>query len=301
MDLETIRKFTFQRILSEDPKNKFLAILGEIQDQPAVIIAEKTAFDNPTVSELFQPNLTPDVTLTERNDVYHSYTATIAQDIAKPGIKATLIWPATQTHIRKYSKQARRMIRETPELYQQITLPYITSQLGPRIQWVYNILNHTAETDRIVYEDTDPNTGFILLPDLKWDRVTLSSFYLMALVNRRDLHSLHDLNTTHLPLLKNIRSSALREIPLQWPTVSPDQLRLYIHYQPSYYHFHVHVTHLEYEGGDGMAVGRAWLLDDVIAQLEEMAEGRGFEGRTITYVLGEESGLWKEGFSNVKG
>lgn len=29
--------------------------------------------------------------------------------------------------------------------------------------------------DKIVYEDEDPETGFIILPDMKWDEKTLSS------------------------------------------------------------------------------------------------------------------------------
>lgn len=37
-------------------------------------------------------------------------------------------------------------------------------------QWVYNILEKKAESERLVYEDPDPEVGFILLPDFKWDQ-----------------------------------------------------------------------------------------------------------------------------------
>jgi hypothetical protein len=40
---------------------------------------------------------------------------------------------------------------------------------------VYNILNHEKEADRILYEDPHPETGFLILPDLKWDRKTIST------------------------------------------------------------------------------------------------------------------------------
>jgi hypothetical protein len=40
---------------------------------------------------------------------------------------------------------------------------------------VYNILKHEKEADRILYEDPDPKTGFLILPDLKWDRKTIST------------------------------------------------------------------------------------------------------------------------------
>lgn len=45
--------------------------------------------------------------------------------------------------------------------------------------------------------------------------------------------------------------------------VPADQLRLFVHYPPSYYHFHVHVTHVAWEGA-GALVGKAHLLDDII-------------------------------------
>ena len=31
---------------------------------------------------------------------------------------------------------------------------------------VYNILSHKKESENIIYEDADPDTGFMILPDL---------------------------------------------------------------------------------------------------------------------------------------
>lgn len=33
-----------------------------------------------------------------------------------------------------------------------------------------NILKKKAEADRIIYEDPDPEVGFVLLPDFKWNQ-----------------------------------------------------------------------------------------------------------------------------------
>lgn len=76
-------------------------------------------------------------------------------------------------------------------------------------QWVYNILNKETEADRIVFEDTCPDSGFILLPDMKWDRKDMDALYLQALVHRRDILSLRDLDQSYLPLLKNILEKGL--------------------------------------------------------------------------------------------
>lgn len=84
----------------------------------------------------------------------------------RPSAKYSIIYPATDTHISKYTQQKRRMIAETPELYNTVVLPYINEMVGDRLTWVYNILDHKAETDRILYEDPDLVQGFVLLPDL---------------------------------------------------------------------------------------------------------------------------------------
>ena len=67
-----------------------------------------------------------------------------------------------------------------------------------------NIIDHKAEVDRIIVEDRDPETGFMLLPDLKWNEKQVTDLHLTALVLQKELHSLRDLRKEHLPLLKNI-------------------------------------------------------------------------------------------------
>ena len=69
---------------------------------------------------------------------------------------------------------------------------------------MYNILEHKKEVDRIVFEDPDPVTGFILVPDLKWDCRTISNLYLTGIILQRDIKSLRDLTAAHLPLLNNL-------------------------------------------------------------------------------------------------
>lgn len=65
-------------------------------------------------------------------------------------------------------------------------------------------MEHKSEKERIIYEDSDPKSGFILLPDLKWNGTTLETLYLLGIVFQRNLKSLRDLTSEHLPLLKNI-------------------------------------------------------------------------------------------------
>ena len=69
---------------------------------------------------------------------------------------------------------------------------------------MYNILEKKAEVERIVFEDSNPETGFVLLPDLKWDQKQLENMYLIVICHAHGIKSLRDLNRSHLPLLKNI-------------------------------------------------------------------------------------------------
>lgn len=72
---------------------------------------------------------------------------------------------------------------------------------------MYNILEKKTESERIVFEDPDPSTGFILLPDLKWDGIQMENLYLVAIVHDKSLRSIRDLTEKHLGLLENIRDS----------------------------------------------------------------------------------------------
>lgn len=126
------------------------------------------------------------------------------------------------------------MIRETPENYEKITLPFLMKEQFS-VDWLYNVLEHKTEQDRIVIEDMDPVTGFMLLPDLKWDGITKETLYCTAIVMDRSIKSIRDLRESHLPLLENVRVKCLKAIEEKWG-IPPSQIRAYFHYQISSSH-----------------------------------------------------------------
>ena len=69
---------------------------------------------------------------------------------------------------------------------------------------MYNILDGHSEADRVIYSDSSPTDGFVIVPDLKWDGKDLHNIYLVAIVRRRDIFSLRDISTDHLSMLKGI-------------------------------------------------------------------------------------------------
>ena len=55
----------------------------------------------------------------------------------------------------------------------------------------------------MLYNDPDPDTGFLILPDLKWDQKQLENLYLTGLA-RKGIWSMRELTGEHLPLLKKM-------------------------------------------------------------------------------------------------
>ncbi|BFZ56640.1 hypothetical protein PYCC9005_003687 [Savitreella phatthalungensis] len=234
-DLELLQRFSLDRVLAADSRSKSMSVVGTIDGQMAIVVAEKTAFD---VDRAVDATKVLASRLGFHNDVYNTFFATLEPDLeSAPAVKYIVIWPANETHLQKYLPQKKRMVRETAKMYEEVTKPYIATKLGARIAWVYNILDHKKEADRIVYEDPDPVNGFILLPDLKWDCTTVSSLYLIAIVHRRDIHSIRDLRGEHLEYLRKLRDQCFSAVEEKWG-VKRCHLRLWLHYQPSYYHLH---------------------------------------------------------------
>ena len=98
---------------------------------------------------------------------------------------------------------------------------------------VENILSGASEADKVLFRDPSPIHGFVLLPDMKWDLVTVSSLYLVAIAFSRDIRSLRDLRRDHLDMLRCIRREAARVAAERWG-LSRGALRMFVHYQPSY-------------------------------------------------------------------
>ncbi|KAF3924037.1 hypothetical protein ABW21_db0206588 [Orbilia brochopaga] len=307
---ENLRAFKFERILNQDTGRKSLNLLGTIDGKPAIITAEKTAFDASRAPSLASSSDGLEaLNLLQKNDIYHWFLATYQQSSAdgEAAAKINLIYPCTAKHIKKYSAQQLHMVVETPEIYRQYVSSYIGREVSRgRLSWVYNILDHREESEKIIFEDPDKTSGFILLPDLKWDLVTLKALYLSVIVHRLDIRSIRDLTAAHIPFLRDIRSKVLTAASTRYE-LAQDQLKIYVHYQPSYYHFHMHVVHVSHDMGASATVGKAILLDEIIQTLVLMeaagtATGTemGYRDIEITYLLGEEHDLWREVFLPLK-
>lgn len=195
---------------------------------------------------------------------------------------------------------------ETPEIYRDKVQPFMRADReAGRLDWVYNIIEGRKEAEDVIYRTPlgrDGDAGFLMLPNLHWDRKTIEALHLLGIVERRDLWSMRDLKKKHIPWLQHMRRKLVDATVERYPQIDEDQLKLFFHYQPTYYHLHIHVVHVMLEATSTQSVGKAVPLDSVIEQLRTMEgdDETGMDTISIGYTVGEESDLWTEIYEPLK-
>nr|CAG4649350.1 EOG090X06NK [Scapholeberis mucronata] len=291
VSFESFKEFKVKRVLKESPENRVVVVEGSFGHETnptdcssTVVILEKTHFTENEIEGILKDDT--ELKCLFNNDIYYNYLCYPPTQLN--GVKATVIHPATEKHIEKYSSKEYFIIEETPIVYKSVTLPHIEESKFD-LQWVYNILQHKKEADRIIFEDTDPESGFILLPDLKWDCRTISNLYLTGIVLKKDIKSLRDLTAEHLPLLRNLLHKGSEAISEKYG-LSKSKQRIYLHYQPSFYHLHVHFTSLQFTP-PGCSVERAHLLSTVIRNIE--LKGSYYQESILDFLAFEGFAVWE--------
>merc|ERR1719270_715037 len=90
-------------------------------------------------------------------------------------------------------------------------------------------------------------------------------------------------------LLRNLDIECKRAVEEKWG-LSGSKVRCYLHYQPSYYHLHVHVTALDFNP-PGVNCEKSHLLDIVIANIEQ--DPNFYQKATLAFVTREKEMLYK--------
>lgn len=124
------------------------------------------------------------------------------------------------------------MVTETPQIYKDHVRPYMQKQRDEgRLNWVFNIIEGRTEQEDVMLRDhgEDVQERFLLLPDLNWDRKTLTSLHLLGLVERRDIWSLRDLKKENVDWLKHMREKILDATVGLYSEIERDMLKLYVH------------------------------------------------------------------------
>jgi m7GpppX diphosphatase len=204
-----------------------------------------------------------------------------------------LISPATHRQIsRAMPSLGSTLIHETPQVYQAVVQPYIQSIVdGGSLGWINNIIQVKKEKERLLV-NTDQ---FIINIDTKWRthppplttpreewyaHESVQDLYCLGIVKQNGIASMRDLRGEHVPMLKDIQQQGFDAIESIYG-VKADQIKCFVHYQPQFYHFHVHFTRLENEIGSTVEKGH--LVSDIVQNLEMDSDF--FQKRTIVYKL----------------
>lgn len=309
-----LTRFQLEKLLNTDSGGRRIILQGTIDEKPALLLAERGAFSTDDEYLKAFPQLLANIQNLGDNDIYRWFLANSKTDDAvhhKPApadLKINLIYPSTDKHIRKYRFQQTRVVTETPEIYARYVRAYMQlCREEGRLNWVFNILEGRTEQENVLFRSAaaDPKDDYLLLPDLNWDRQTLGALHLLALVARRDVWSVRDLTVADVPWLRALRATLTARVAALYPGVDADMLKFYVHYQPTYYHFHIHIVHVNLDAGATQAVGKALGLDHVISQLAHVAAvggapDAGMHQVDLTYHVGEASELWTQIYLPLK-
>lgn len=215
-------------------------------------------------------------------------------DVPLGPCQATIISPASDRQIQRASPSPKMsMIEETPEMYQKVVLPYIEEITSSgSLDWIVNILEGKKEAERTLLDTDDALLGI----DTKWrshpdpkssnreewfQHSSTSDLYCLAILKDSSIRSLRDLNASHIDSLEKILHDCPPVIESVYG-IPYDQLRVFFHYPPQFYHAHIHFTRLEND--IGAQVERGHLLVDVIQNLKMNPDFYRSE-RTLTYKL----------------
>ena len=89
-------------------------------------ILEKSQFAIEKVENILCSEVTMQLQL--NNDIYSRYLCILPSEMNF--VKNTLIYPASDKHLNKYSEHRTYLITETPKTFKEITLPFIEEQAG---------------------------------------------------------------------------------------------------------------------------------------------------------------------------
>ena len=187
---------------------------------------------------------------------YYRGSASLASALwNRPAFALEVIAPASEKQIARSRPQPGVFVTETAALYHAAVAPYIDALDPKSTSWIDKCLDLSKEAERVLFNDPAEPTGFLLNVDTKWKshppctadpelraswrgHTAVQDLYCLAICHRRDIRSLRDLTAEHLPLLRGILDQGVRTL-CETYGVEPHDLRVFVHYQPQFYHFRV--------------------------------------------------------------
>ena len=155
MEGRSLKDFVYERTLTLHGDLKKIYIFGHFpgQEGKALVKLEKPTFEEAQV-KLFTGESSPilEEAMYFNNDVYHKYFLQLAPEISK--VQCDLVYPVPDDLIAKYTESPKHIFRETAEIYHKYTKPFFIDKIpDSHIQWVYNIIDKSKETELTVFRN----------------------------------------------------------------------------------------------------------------------------------------------------
>lgn len=125
----------------------------------------------------------------------------------------------------------KKIMSETYDQY----ISKLNSLDKQKSKWIYNIVDGKSEQDKIIFMDDK----FILMPTYFWNEEDICKMHLLAIVKNTKLKSLRDLRSCDVFLLEHILLISKNIIKNKY-NVEHNLLKIYVHYPPSAWLFHIH-------------------------------------------------------------
>lgn len=282
-EFNVLSKFQFERVLGD--RNNVVNVLGSLEGQSCILSFKHNSLSKSFVRQLLSKT---ELTLTAENGKYKYFSGSASN---LETLQVDLISPVSAWDIKKHSDDDFEFIRETQGLYEKVVHPYWVAESSAegRLTWIEELLNGTKEQDNLICNHDD----FVLHTSPHWRGKTLddrdpNQLRCLAIVKTRGVMSLRDLRSEHIPMLQSVLSAGKREISKRFG-VPEDELAAFVHYHPSFLHFHVHFT--RWSRTLSTEVWRAHLLEDIIGGLEK--DSHYWKKKSITCTLSKTSALYK--------
>lgn len=226
------------------------------------------------ISEIVQ-----DSSQTHSNDIYHKYN--IVSNFNED-YEFEVIYSEKMKY--KWAKRYYELFQETPEIYFSKVKPYVESL--PDVSFVLNILHNNTEP--ILYEAKDE---FLIAKNYSFLKET--EVYCLGFVYDKSIKSLRYLTADHLSLLKKMYDAKAEVAKIF--KIDEKEIQCFIHYYPSYYHFHVHYASINLDHGSNK-LNRAIDLFEVIQNIE--AKHDYYQTRTLNLSINKSEDIYKVLFNS---
>jgi m7GpppX diphosphatase len=128
------------------------------------------------------------------------------------------------------------------------------------------------------------NTEYIIIKGFTWNDINIDELNCLAIVRDPTIMSLRDLNQKHLNMLISMREDILKVLENKY-ALTKNKLRLFVHYQPTFYHLHIHI--ITTQSTSGYSCGKVHFLDEIISNLSLFSTY--YEESTLVYEIKENS------------